>query len=1796
MQTTIFRHAVSLLLGCLFFTACTTGSNDLEVKTGFSDEIAMQQNLNFIFNKDIYPDSMLFKWDSLEYVSIEPKVEGMFKWNSSSELVFSPAKGFSPGTEYTATFTKDLLKYSKAKYTTPSKKITFHTAPLRATSTDITWTIGQTKANVMVQLDIDFNYDVPVKDAAAKIKLSTSKGNIVTTTVNSGNGKRVSLQFMPVNELDEETPLKIQVDKGIQIVGSNYVTDKDTTIETNIPSRYNLTITGIIPEHTGEEGIITINTSQPIEEKGLKQLISIDPKVNFDVTTTESAIIINSKQLSVEQTYTVTIGSAMEGLFGGKMKSDFTEQVTFKKLSPSIAFADSKGRYLSSAGSRNVAINIVSVPKVKVSIIKVYENNLDQFLRKDRRYAYEYDEENDDGQWYDYYNTSRLGDTVYTEEVEVSKLPKNNASSLLKLDFQDKIKSYDGVYVLSVVSTDYKWVQDSKILSISDIGLIVKEERDNIYVFANSIREATPLSGVQISFISTTNQKLKTVTTDNNGIAQLSNIKKDHPGFYVGMVTAKKDGEFSFIWFGNNRVETSRFDVGGRVPNSTDLNAMIYAERNLYRPGEELHVSTIIRDESWNTPGEIPVKVLLRMPNGKEFSSYRKILNKEGSCEASFAVPHTAITGTYTVQVYTANDILLNSYNISIEEFVPDRIKSTLKTNKKEFDLTDSITATLQVDNLFGTPAAGRNYEMELNMNKKALAPKQLTDYNFSIKNDFNFSPQFINGTTDSKGSAVRSFALDKNMKDIGMLQGNVMATAFDETGRPVHRFEHITVYTQSTFLGIKDFDHYNSTGQPVHMKMIAVDKNGTVKNNVAAEVAIVKKEWHSVIEQNGSYYRYRSQKQDKLIERKTIKIDGKNTAYTFTPAISGEYEVRLYIKGSESYVSETFYSWGWGSTQYTSFEVNNEGNVTIKTGKDKYNVGEDMDLLFTTPFDGRMLVTLERDHVIEHVYLEAKNKSAKYTVKAGEVHIPNVYVTATLFRPMKDNSIPLTVAHGFKSITVEQKQDHIPVEVTAVEKSRSKSKQKITVKTKPGALVTVAAVDEGILQVKNYETPNPYNYFYQKVALSTNSYDVYPFLLPEIATRASSTGGDGYDETNMRVNPMFVNRIKNVSFWSGIKQADDKGIVTYEVDIPQFSGDIRVMALAYKGKGFGSDDKHMKVADPIVISTALPRFLSPKDEVVVPITLSNTTTKATSANVMITTTGPLGIVGDKTQQINIPANKEGRAVFNLKADQAIGACKVLVSVKALNETFTNETEIAVRPPASLQKRTDNGVANAGKSTVIGIENNFIPSSTKGQLIISKSPMVRFSKQLEDLVRYPYGCVEQTTSTAFPQLYYNDLVKTVTGKETPDMNPGYNVRQAILKLQSMQLSNGALSYWPNHGYESWWGSVYACHFLLEARKAGYQVNSTTVKRLQDYMKFKLRQKETYKYYYNNTLSKEIAAKEIAYSLYVLALANDPQYATMNYYKAHTDMLSLDSRYMLAAAYAVSGQPAKAREVLPNKFEGEIANKIFGGSFYSHIRDMALALNALMEINPNDPQVNMLANALSEQIRTSKYLSTQENVFSLLALGKIAQKANKTTGTATLLVDGKEVKTTNGNDIVVDASTFLNKRLSVKVSGTGNYYYFWQMSGITADGSFVQEDKFMRVRRNYYDRTGKPIVNNTFKQNQLVVVQIELESQYNSDIDNIVITDMLPAGFEIENKRLTDMPIMDWIKTKSTADYEDIRDDRINIFTSLDRKPKVFYYLVRAVSPGKYQLGPVQADAMYNGAYHSYHGAGVITIE
>ncbi len=244
----------------------------------------------------------------------------------------------------------------------------------------------------------------------------------------------------------------------------------------------------------------------------------------------------------------------------------------------------------------------------------------------------------------------------------------------------------------------------------------------------------------------------------------------------------------------------------------------------------------------------------------------------------------------------------------------------------------------------------------------------------------------------------------------------------------------------------------------------------------------------------------------------------------------------------------------------------------------------------------------------------------------------------------------------------------------------------------------------------------------------------------------------------------------------------------------------------------------------------------------------------------------------------------------------------------------------------------------------------------------------------------------------------------------------------------------------------------------------------------------------------------------------------------------------------------------------------------------------------------------MARHVMDKLKQRTWFSTQELAFSVLGLGKVARQAAGSSVIAEVEVDGKKIGTMDGNalrlstrEIAANTSSGNAPKVTISTRGNGKLYYFWETEGISSTGAYKEEDSYLKVRKRFFDRIGRPLIGNTFKQNDLIIVQVTLERTYSTDVDNIVITDMLPAGFEIENPRTKNLPDMDWIKDDDSPTALDVRDDRINLFVDLHSMKQTYYYAVRAVSPGVYHMGPVSADAMYNGEYHSYNGAGTIRI-
>lgn len=1782
----------ALLLLLIF--SCNRNTVSLQ-STNAKGEVARLSNFTFRFSSAMVPDSLLNRWDSLSYISFEPAIPGRFRWEQPDELVFSPAQPLAPATNYKGKLNDELLQYTKFN-AVKAGEIRFNTPQLRLEDLRVSWVLQDRSASAVPRADLYFNYPLSPDELKDKIKIETDGKPVNFSIISISDGQRISFNMPGFTRQDKDVEAKLVIEKGLIPRGGTIATAESTERDFSIPSPFNLIINNVEAEHDGLTGTVNVSTSQQVSMDNISSLINIRPAVKFSVEHTDEGFALKSDAFDANKSYQLTIRKGLRGIVGGVLQEQSDNNIAFGDIEPYVRFTSTKSVYLSSAGNRVIEMRIVNVPTVKVTVSKIYESN----LLAAQQYGYyprDRNEDDEEGAYYDDYgNNISFGDVIYERDVDTRSLPKSGSGRLFTFNVEDRLPNFKGIYHIKVRSKNNYWISDSRFISVSDIGLIAKEGRDKLFTFANSIKSTSPLAGVNVIAYGNNNQVLGIGATNDQGVAEITYSRKEFAGFKPAMIIAKTENDFNFLPFNNTRVNTSRFETGGKRLNSSLLDAYIYPERDIYRPGEKINFSAIVRDRNWNIPGALPVNFKFLLPNGKELRSFRKTLNEQGSTEAQIEISTSAITGTYILEMYTSNDVLLASQNFNIEEFIPDRIRVTARLNKQILESGQKSQLSINAMNFFGPPAANRNYELEVQLRSAVFSPKKYPQFDFSVRNQgLSFDKVFREGRTDENGNATENFEVPAMFQNTGLLESVFYTTVFDETARPVSRVLRIPVFTQQVFFGIaNDGFWYYPLNQQVNFSIIALDKSEKIVSNARAQFKIVKHEYKTVLAHAGSYFRYESQENDKVISDQELVLNGEKTLYSFVPRSPGNYELRVSVPGASGYVSKKFYSYGsWGGDN-NSFEVNTEGSIDIETDKSEYKPGDVAKVLFKVPFNGRLLVTIEQDKVLSYQYINAEKRSASMDIKLAPEHLPNVFITATLIKPHGASDIPLTVAHGFQNIRVVENTRKSKVEIIAAKTSRSSGMQHVAVKTSPNSYVTLAAVDNGVLQVTDFSTPDPYKHFYASRALGVEAYDMYPFLFPEVMARLSSTGGSDEASMEKRMNPMPSKRVKILSYWSGVVMTGANGQAAFDIPVPKFSGEIRLMAVAYKGNTFGSAEATIKVADPIVISTALPRFLSPGDSLDVPVTVTNSTIMAVSSTVSLKVTGPMMVAGNNQQSVNLPANGEVHVRFRLNAGDKIDTGKVIVQVQTPKEKFVDETSLGVRPAAGFQVSTGSGVAQQGATQIILGNSDFIAGSQKMKLVVSRNSLLESAAQLRYLVQYPYGCTEQVVSSAFPQLYYGDLAQKI-GDANANENANKNVIEAIRKIKLRQLYNGAVMLWDNEGTENWWTTIYAAHFLVEAKKAGFDVEDGLLNTMLNYINNKLRTRRTITYHYNRSLNKKIAPKEVAYSLYVLALASRANISAMNYYKANPAVLSLDSKYLLAVSYSIVGDKKKFTEMLPDSFSGEESVAETGGSFYSPIRDEAIALNALIEVDPSNSQIPVMARHLRDQLKNRSWYSTQESSFSLLALGKLARLEGKSDVTAEIKLGGKTVAKFTGDEVTYKADHTGPQNLVIQTTGKGRLYYYWQAEGISRTGKYKEEDSYIKVRKQFFDRFGKPIANNTFRQNDLVIVHVSLERAFSSDVENIVITDIIPAGFEIENPRTKEIPGMEWIKDAAAPTALDVRDDRVHLFVDLTSPRQNYYYAIRAVSPGVFRMGPISADAMYNGEYHSYNGAGTVRI-
>ena len=1752
-------------------------------------EVTRTTNFTIEFSQDMAAESAVGVQRDSAPVVFSPAIPGKYRWIARNKLRFFPEMILLPSTQYTAEILPEICTDENA-YLKGDRKYSFYTQRFRVDNVNFRFNLAEPgTAKVTASATVEFNYPVEPDEARKYLAVSYENGrNIPYRIITEKSGLIMELETDPVTRGEDDERMQLRIGSGLIPVGGTLGLHQDYVKAFIMRAKEELKVEGVFVEQQGQTGYLKIRFSSPVAAETAKRYIAVDPDVDYQLSASHNYIELRGN-FEAGKAYTVTINQDLIGEDGSKLRTNFSGKAFMKNLEPSVGFVGD-GIYLSRTGNLNIGLATVNIDKVDIEVEKVYVNNLIHLVNTGAV-------GNDRG----WYNLSNLGKRIHQEELVIANRPNEEVITPINM------KSYltderTGVFSAVVRDVNRRWRYSRRWMMITDLGIMVKKAGDQFLVWVNSLSSLEPVAGSQVTLFSRNNQVMMEGYTDSDGLAQFTLPKAISEEFSPFLVTVEHKEDMSFLELNRRQVSTTDFDVTGQPYLRHGYDAFVYGERDIYRPGEKANLVALVRGPNNTVPPPFPLKMEILGPDNRIYDEFRKKINEEGACEFQVDLPPYIKTGRYTARAIVGKDYEIGRGQFSVEEFMPDRIKVKLSSDSESYDLGQDISINVEAVNLFGPPAAGRSVEARSKIaSRRFNAPKWRSFTFFDSGRQFReISGNLGRATLDEQGKHKFVLKTQKGMTPPSALSGIFTVTVMEPGGRAVTGYKSVDINPYSHYVGLRRVkEGYEDINQPVEMEFVAVDQKGEIAPGRECEVSFYRISWQSILKRVGGRrgYQYVSEKQENLEKSFKVTSEARPGTFTFTPEQYGEYRITIRDLESNSSASTSFYASGWG---YAPWAMDSPERLEIDLDKSSYRSGETVKVQIRAPFAGKLLLTVEGDKIYHHEALMMDENTATVDIKALPEYKPNVYISASVIRSTLslERHAPVR-AFGVVPLPIDCSDNKLNITLDAPAEMRPMKPLTVSFTVKPNSRssasgvqhLTIAAVDEGICQLTNFQTPDPFAHFFGKKRLGVNSYDIYSAVLPEIenATARSSASGDAEAQRRKRISPISVMRVKPVAMWSGLVKTDRNGRGSVKFDIPQFNGTLRIMAVSFSGGNFGSARKDIKVFDPIVLTPTFPRFMAGGDSFMAPVSIFNGTGKADKFTVKLNIDGPAesGDGSVLSREVSLNPKEEGQIVFPLKAKKRMGKVTFALSASGGGEAVSITTEVPLRPAAPAITLSGSGTIKAGAEASFVFPGDWVQDTTEFKLTLSSFPAMQFAGSLQYLLRYPYGCAEQTASRLFPLLYFNDMAKVAEPELFGTQSVDYFIEEGITRLMNMMTPDGDFSFWPGSRYSNPWTSIYVSHFMVEARKAGYdipdRVYNNMIKALKSHAK--------------KSISDVWELQTKTYACYVLAMAGRPEKSVMLYLKNNElNRMSDYSQFQLAGAFALSGDINAARSLFPATVTPQEVMRESGRNFNSSVRAKAIMLNSLAEVDPDHPSVPKLIKSLADEAaRANRWYTTQDNAFAFLALGKIMQKRPPGKYTGVVKIDGAEFGSFQSGDRQFKNKGWGGKTITLSVQGTGNCYYYWTAFGIPATPDVKEYDRELKVRRRYLSREGKAIKYDQIRQGDMIIAEITARA-LTENLDNVVISDLLPAGFEIENPRLESRAGIPWIQGGSRADYMDIRDDRMLLFTNLRRqKDKKFYYALRAVTVGEFVLPPVAAEAMYDPAKSSAANSGSVKV-
>ncbi|MEJ5272724.1 MAG: MG2 domain-containing protein, partial [Spirochaetota bacterium] len=1285
--------------------------------------------------------------------------------------------------------------------------------------------------------------------------------------------------------------------------------------------------------------------------------------------------------------------------------------------------------------------------------------------------------------------------------------------------------------------------------------------------------------------------------------------KSDSDVFYV---KAEKNSQRSFVKISDMTLNTSNYDVGGIEIRKNDLRFFAYTERGIYRPGDEINFTAIIRNQQNTFPENHPV--ILRMYNPRNNLIYEQI-NKEGIDGVYVFKVKTSksdFTGNWTANFVVAGETF--TIPVKIETIVPYTIKARMTSSEQKLTAEKRLTTIdIDVQYLVGLPASGLSYSVNVEYLYPPKKFSNLPTYNFddkSFSTDIKSEEYIASGTIDINGKAKFDYGLPEfDIKPSSMIC-LFSLKVIEKSGRPVIFKLAIPVEFYQYYVGYKlpsSYGAYAKQGSSIPISIVDLKSDGSYAKGRKIKWTAYHSRWWwwwDYYYNSDFALNFKNRESTSKYSNGTLSSIEGPTTLNLKFEDYGTYYIEL--EEEEGHKSSFFvFVYGWGmdtSSKDANFLI-------LRSDKKEYKPGENAIVSFPASKTGKVFVSIEHGNKIVNSYwVDSKvdeNMEMNINIPIDNTMTPNIYVIVMLIQPHSETSndrpirmfgiLPLNV------VDVTTKQE-IDVKVADVIKPNKPFTIEIQTKDNKPAQMTVAVVDEGLLDLTAFETPDPWKEFNKKLKMGVKISDLYDNIIDlntgNVKNRFSVGGSDELTKfAKAQSADSQAERFKPVSFFKGPLKTDENGYLKVSFDMPNYIGSVRIMVISINGNRYGSFEKAVKVREELMVSASLPRILRPTDSIKVPVTILAMEKNLGKITVTATVNGEAKIIGDNKQEIIMTKEGEQTIYFNLTANEAVGLIEF--NVEATNGKYfsSQKTQLDCIAGSARLYGSDYFAVAKGESKKFKIPVFGIKGSNQAEIIISTLLPKNLQKRLSYLIHYPYGCIEQTVSGAFPQLYLPELIEL--SKEDREKIDSF-INAAIMKIRKMQISSGAFSYWPDSSYYNLWTTHYAAHFLIEAKNKGYDVPSDMIEKWQDFAK--------------KSLKKDIGNNIVVstYACYLLALSGKPDVASMNIiWTLYKEKLSEPYKLLLSASYKLAGSTAISSNVfslaLKKKYQEYSDND---ETFGSKVRDDGLTLLAYMALD-KDYEANQLFNEIIKEIQTDSLYSTQETAFLLLSMGKyITEKASAfdsngkkgvIQGTITY-PSGKKVNfSTEKKSIKIPIESDFGKEFIIQIDSKTNIpvvYVDVISTGIPLMGATTSDSNKIIFEISYYDENGILVKNNKFQKGKQYWVQIAITNLYSYRYNNIAIAHLLPAGLEYDQYRATYKNKPEFDKEKwgyIQPQYIDIRDDRAFIFANIWRDKSVFYLKVNAVTVGKFLMPSSFAEAMYNNNVYSYTAAGYCEV-